>query len=310
MNDTLIQDGARGLGVPAWLQQGFSSIGVRAFRIAGALVLIAGLQTWAFYNRFVPALDEANGYLDQLMNEVSTNTQMDVVLRELDNFRQVAGDDGLQKEVVVVYERFIKEFLESRLPALDQFEKAVNSFKIPAAPLGAESLARVKLNLEKVMQIYGDHYSTLAEDYNSPPLYLQPTAAFIKGNNPLGRKIRFNQAAYNSIVGDVEAANTTFNELKQEVDDPRFLAAIHFTQARMQYSAFKIEGKFDYFQQSIQNLQQSLRLNPDYGLAKMLLEYMLSVEGSSSTQESSVQGDGNGEAEGERGVISSEMPNF
>ena len=300
----------RGFTLPEGLQTGLSGIGVRAFRIAGIVVLIAGLQTWGFYNHFVPTLENANSNLDQLMNEVSTNTQMDVVLRELDNFRRVAGDAGLEKEVVLVYERFIKEFLQNRLQALDQFGKAVNSFPVPTVKLGAESLARVKSGFEKVTQIYGDQYSALLEDYDSPPLYLQPTAALIKSSHPLGDKIRFNHAVYNSIVGDMAVANTTFNELKQEVGDPRFLATIHYAQARMQYAAFKVEGKFEYFQQSVQNLQQSLRLQPDYGLPKLLLEYLLSVEGSGSAQSSSSEGDGSGEAEGERGVISPQTPNF
>ena len=284
--------------------------GLRALRIPGIIVLVAGLQAWGFYNHFVPTLTDANADLDQLMNEVSSNTQMDKVLRELDNFRRVAGDEGLQKEVVVVYERFIKEFLENRIQGLDVFAKAVNAFPVPAATLGAESLARVKTELEQVREIYGDHYSGLLADLDSPPIYLQPTASILKKNNPLVQKVRFNHAVYNSIVGDMAVANITFNELKQEVKDPEFSSVIHFAQARMQYTAFKSEGKFEYFQQSIQNLQQSMRLDSYYGLPKMLLEYLLSVQGGASSQSSSVQGEGTGEAEGERGVISSAPSNF
>jgi hypothetical protein len=287
-----------------------SGYGLRALRIPGIIIVIAGLQAWGFYNHFVPALNDANTDLDQLMNEVSTNTQMDKVLRELDNFRRVAGDEALQKEVVLVYERFIKEFLENRMQGLDAFTKAVNGFPVPTATLGAESLARVKLELERVREIYGDHYTVLLADLDSPPVYLQPVAAFIKKDNPLVHKVRFNHAVYNSIVGDMAIANVTFNELKQEVKDPEFSSIIHFAQARMQYTAFKSEGKFEYFQQSIQNLQQSMRLDADYGLPKMLLEYLLSVQGGASSESSSVQGEGTGEAEGERGVISSAPSNF
>lgn len=311
MSDSLIQAATRrGFALPELVQGRLSGIGMRTFRILGAILLVIGLQTWGFYRHFVPALDSANTNLDQLMNEVSTNTQMDNVLRELDNFRRVAGDTGLEREVVLVYERFIKEFLENRIQALDTFENAVNAFPVPTPTLGAESLARVKSGLANVMQIYGDHYSELLADIDSPPLYLQPAAAVVKRDNPLVHKIRFNHAVYNSIVGDMAVANTTFNELKQEASDPMFLATIHYAQARMQYTAFKTEGKFEYFQQAIQNLQQSLRLNADYGLPKLLLEFLLSVEGSASAQNSSVQGEGTGEAEGERGVISSESPNF
>jgi hypothetical protein len=292
------------------IKSGLSEHGLRALKIMGIVVLLAGLQTYGFYRHFVPALDRANANLDQLMNEVSTNIQMDKVLRELDNLRRVAQDDGLQKEVVQVYERFIKEFLEDRVPALLQFETAVNSFPVPSATLGVESLAKVKTELARVMEIYGDHYTSLVEDMESPPLYLQPVAAFVKQDNPLVYKLRFNHALYNSIVGDQAIANTTFNELKSQVKDPQFGAIIHYAQARMLYAAFKSESKFEYFQQAIQNLQQSLRLQSDYGLPKLLLEYMLSAQGGASAASSSMQGEGTGEAEGERGVISSAPSNF
>ncbi len=292
------------------IQSSLGRYGTRAIRIIGISILLTGLQTYGFYRHFVPALNSANANLDQLMNEVSTNIQMDKVLRELDNLRRVAEDQGLQQEIVQVYERFIKEFLEDRVPALQQFEKAVNAFPVPAAKLGAESLAKVKTDLSRIMEIYGDHYSGLLADLASTPLYLQPTAAVIKNNNALVHKIKFNHAVYNSIAGDMTIANTTFNELKQEVKDPQFAAVIHYAQARMQYTAFKAESKFEYYQQAIQNLQQSMRLDADYGLPKLLLEYLLSVQGSASASNSAVQGEGMGEAEGERGVISSEAPNF
>ena len=292
------------------VRAGLSGFSMRAARILGVIILLAGLQTYGFYSHFVTAQNSANVNLDQLMNEVSTNIQMDKVLRELENLRRVAEDDGLEQEVVQAYERFIKEFLESRVPALEQFAKAVNAFPVPAAKLGEESLAKIKVELARIMEIYGDHYSALLEDLDSTPLYLQPTAAFIKSNNDLVYKIRFNHALYNSIVGDMTVANTAFNELKQEVKDPHFAAIIHYAQARMQYTAFKAESKFEYYQQSIQNLQQSMRLDANYGMPKLLLEYLLSVQGSASSANSSVEGDGTGEAEGERGVISSESPNF
>jgi len=292
------------------IQAGLSVYGLRGLRIAGIIVLLAGLQTWGFYNHFVPRLESANANLDQLMNEVSTNIQMDKVLRELDNFRRVANDEGLQREVLQVYERFIKEFLEDRVPALATFETAVNSFPVPAATLGAESLARVKSDLVRVMEIYGDQYTKLVDDLDSPPLYLQPMAAMVKQDNPLAHKIRFNHALYNSIVGDRAIANTTYNELKQQVKDPQFGAIIHYAQARMLFTAFKTEGKFEYFQEAIQNLQQSLRLHADYGLPKLLLEYLLSAQGGASSASSSMEGEGTGEAEGERGVISSAPSNF
>lgn len=311
MSDASTQGGVmRNVALGEIFRGSMGMFGGKAVRIAGVIVLLAGLQTYGFYRHFVPEINSANANLDQLMNEVSTNIQMDKVLHELENLKRVAGDDGLAQEAVKVYERFIKEFLENRVLALEQFNKAVNAFPAPAAKLGAESLTRVKAGLDKINQIYGDHYSALVEDIDSTPFYLQPMAAFIKKGNALVYKVKFNHALYNSIVGDMTVANTEFNELKQEVKDPHFAAIIHYAQARMQYTAFKSESKFEYYQQAIANLQQSMKLDPDYGLPKMLLEYLLSVQGSASAANANVQGEGNGQAEGERGVISSESPNF
>jgi hypothetical protein len=92
--------------------------------------------------------------------------------------------------------------------------------------------------------------------------------------------------------------------------DNAFLTVVHYAQARMLYDAFQSEGQFDYYQQAIQSLKESLRSNPEYGQPKLFLEYLLSLDRGSQEVNAPVTGDGSGEAEGERGVISSAPPNF
>lgn len=282
----------------------------RAIRIIGVLVLIAGLQTWAFYTHFAPAYAGASEKLNQLISEAATNLQVNKVMRDLEDLRRVSENEGFRREIVVIYERFIKEFLDDPRMALESFSRLVAAFQAQPSTLGQESLATLRADLDVLEDIYRDHYGEFLEDYGSPPLYLQPTAAFVRQGAGYGKKAGFNHAVYLSVVGDRAAANEIFTELKQDDGGDRFMSRVHYAHARMLFGAFEAEGNFEYFQQAIQVLKQSLGADPGNGMAKLFLEYLLSLQSGQQSQDVQVEGDGSGEAEGEKGVISKIPPTF
>jgi len=282
----------------------------KILRIIGVILIIVGLQSYGFYVHFVPQINSANVELDHLMDDVATNKFVNKVLNDLGNLRRVSEDTVFQGEIVQIYERFIKEFLENRLEAIAEFARITATLYTPEGPLGEESMATLRTGVEQLVSLYADNYQTLIDDLDSPPIYLQPTASFIKRNDTLEQNIMFNHGVYLSIVSDRGAANTIFNDLKKENIDDTFNAVILYAQARMLFDAFQAEGQFDYYQQAIQALKESLRSNPDYGQPKLFLEYLLSMDKGSQEVNAPVTGDGSGEAEGERGVISSAPPNF
>ena len=282
----------------------------KALRILGVIIIIAGLQAYGFYNHFIPRVNLANIELDHLMDEVATNKFVNKVLNDLGDLRRVSEDEAYKKEIVQIYERFIKDFLEDPRDAVAEFVRITATLNTPAGTLGEESMATLKTGVEQMQALYSDRYQEIKDDLDSPPLYLQPTAFFIKRNAIIGQNIRFNHAVYLSLVGDRGGANTIFNDLKKENVSDEFLAVINYAQARLLFDAFQTEGQFDYYQQAIQTLKESLRKNPDYGQPKLFLEYLLSLDRGSQEVSAPVTGDGSGEAEGERGVISSAPPNF
>ena len=282
----------------------------KVLRILGVIVIIVSLQSYGYYNHFIPQVNSADVQLDHLMDEVATNKFVNKVLNDLGDLRRVSEDEAYKKEIVQIYERFIKDFLEDSRETITEFVRITGTLNTPPGTLGEESMSTLKTGVEELDALYSDHYQVLQEELDSPPLYLQPTASLIISNTPLEQNIRFNRGVYLSLVGDRGAANILFNDLKKENIDNEFLSVIHYAQARLLFDAFQAEGQYDYYQQAIQTLKQSLRNNPDYGQPKLFLEYLLSLDRGSQEVNAPITGDGSGEAEGERGVISSAPPNF
>lgn len=294
----------------AYLHHGHVGKLPKVIRITGILIIIAGLQSFGFYSKYVPAINLANQNLDHLVDEVATNNFTNGVLSDLGDLRRISQDENYKKEIVQIYERFIGEFLDDRIATIDEFVRITETLDPPDSPLGEESLTTLKEGVIKLQALYADHYQPVIDDLDSPPIYLQPTAGLIKQRSTLKQNLMFNHGLYLSIIGDRSNANALFNDLENMGVDNEFLAVINYAQARMLYDAFQAEGQFDYYQQAIQALKDSLQNNPDYGQPKLFLEYLLSLDRGSQEVNAPVTGDGSGEAEGERGVISSAPPNF
>ena len=282
----------------------------RILKIVGVIVFIAGLQIYGFYNYFNPRVNMANQNLDHLMSEVGNNDFVNGVLNSFGDLRRISDDEAYRGEIVQIYERFIGEFLEDPIGAIDEFDRITSSMNPPAGTLGEESMAGFRAGVEKMKSLYADHYIEIVDRLESPPIYLQPTASIIKNHDNFAHRVQLNHGMYLSVVGNRGEANTIFNDLKESEIPDELLAVVHYAQARLLFDAFKTEGQFDYYQQAIQSLKRSLHSDPEYGQPKLFLEYLLSLEMGTSEVNAPVTGDGTGEAEGERGVISSAPPNF
>ncbi len=282
----------------------------RILKIVGIVVFIAGLQTYGFYKYFEPRVQNANQYLDRLMDEVGDNNFVNSVLNNFGDLRRVSDDEGFRGEVVQIYERFVGDFLEDPRAAIEEFDRITGTLNAPAGALGEESMASFRSGVEEMKKLYTDHYEEIVASLDSPPIYLQPTASIIKNNNNFALGVKLNHAMYLSVVGNRGEANTIYNDLKESDISDNFRAVVHYAQARLFFDAFRTEGQFDYYQQAIQSLKQSLLSDPEYGQPKLFLEYLLSLERGASEVNAPITGDGTGEAEGERGVISSAPPNF
>jgi len=290
--------------------RGMQSAFFQMLKVAGFVLVIASLQAYGFDRHFLPLFNQASRHIDRLAAEISTNTQVDTVLGLLADLRRTTQNEILRTEIVQTYERFTGEFITNPRTAIADLIRVANGFAAQTDSIEADILVSLKQELESLQQIYSDHYGDLNARLQSPPFYLQPTAALIKRDNALENKTGFNHALYLALTGDRSAANTIFNDLKSDQQDIQFMSLVHYAQARMLYDAFVAQNNMEYFQQAIQNLQESLRYNPDYGMPKMFLEYLLSMNRGMQAEDVPQQGEGTGEAEGERGVMSSHPPTF
>jgi len=285
-------------------------VAMPVFKALGIIIFIIGLQFYGFYQYFSPAVVVANQNLDRLMNEVTSNALAETVLRGLEDVRRHNEDEAFRRQINQMYDQFIEKFIADPRTTLQDFEGAIAGIPTQPTALGNDAVSMLKWDVSRLKEIYSDHYRDLHADLQSPPMYLQPVASVLKRTSGLEAKVAFNQALYLSLVGDRNTANTTFNELKQNLADQDFISAVYYAQARMLFAAFESEGRVEYYLQAIQNLQQSLRYNPTYGMAKLFLEYLLSLQGGGSAEAVPSEGDGSGEAQGEKGMISSQPLTF
>jgi len=274
------------------------------------VILIAGLQMYGFYRYFIPDINIANQNLDRLMNEVVSNQLTETMLGGLEDLQRLTDDESFRSQIRPTYEKFIASFLKDPRVGLDEFEGVLATFPVQSNTLANDALSVMKWDLSRLREIYSDNYGELNSSLESPPMYLQPAASFLKRTNDFEQKVKYNHALYLSIVGDRSAANIIFNDLKQEVVDPEFLSVVYYAQGRMLFSSFQSEGRVEYYLQAIQSLQQSLHHDPGFGMSKLFLEYLLSLLGGGTAESVPSEGDGSGEAQGKRGMISSQPPTF
>ena len=279
------------------------------FRIASVLFLLAGLQAYGYYRHFMPGLNAANASLEHLVTESSSHELANRILGNLQELRNQAENDVMRKEIVQIYERFIKQFGADPRTAIGDFDRMATSLS-KYYQGGNETLSAVQEDLVQLRGMYSDHYGEIIAEFDNPPWYLQPAAALINGDGQFASKAEFDYALYLSIVGDRSNANDILNALREKVRKGGFKSEVYYAQARLLYDAFKAENDYQYFQQALHYTRQSLRENAGFGTAKLFLEYLLSIAGDMSLQDTPLKGKGTGVAEGEKGVISTDPSSF
>jgi hypothetical protein len=279
------------------------------FRIVSVIVLLAGLQVFGFYRHFTPGLHAANAGLERLVAESSSHELANRILGNLQELRNQADNEILRRQIVQIYERFIKEFGADPRTAISDLDRMVAGLSNHYQG-GSETFSVIQEDLVQLRGMYSDHYGELLAELDSPPWYLQPSAGLINGDGKFARRAGFDYAVYLAIVGDRSAANDILNDLRENAGTRDFRSGVYYAQARLLYDAFKAENDFQYFQQALQYTRQSLRENAGFGTAKLFLEYLLSIAGDMSLQDTPMKGEGKGVAEGEKGVISTDPSSF
>lgn len=281
-----------------------------AIKVIGIAILIGGLQTCGFYRQAVPLADRANENLLLLQQEVPGNRLINAAMNDLRDYWRISDDEGRKRQIVELRESLAEQFPDNPVLAIENSVRVTSSFEAQSV-VEQDILPTLQNDFSRLQTIYSDHYADAIAAVSAPPWYLWPLATLLTMDRSTEQRLQFNHAHYLALIGDLGAANSIYDELRQQNQSEEFKSRVLFAQARLQFDAFLVEPTPEYFEQSVQYVQQGLRHDATYDLPKLFLEFLLSVDQQAIEIDSSpVEGEGSGESEGERGAISTDSTEF
>ena len=276
-----------------------------ALKLSGAVLIIFGLQAWGFYSFIVPQIENADENLMALLEEAPANSLIDETLSTLRDYRLANDDDLRSRQILGLRQKIARAYRDNPRAVIDEVIRTSGGFN-PDSAIEQELLASLRRNLLRLQATYSDQYGDVIARYHRPPFYLQPTAALLALNQSTRDRLEFNHALYLMLSGNRSAANSMYSALRRSTRNDEIHARSLYAQARLQFEAFRIDGDPEYYRQARQYTQESLSSDPTQGVPKLFLEYLLSIEQRAMDVESTPEeGQGAGEAQGERGSISS-----
>ena len=279
-------------------------------RFAGALLLIAGLQAWGFYQQASPLIAEAHEQLNQLQHEVPDHRLANLSLQSLQAYWTTAEVELTRRQVLELRDSVSQRFEADPAAAVREFARVVESFE-PRSVAEQEVLATLQRQVAQLDRMYADHFEDAIAAVAHPAWYLQPTAAFLNNDPTRSRALAFNHALYLMHARNTSAAVEILNDLRGDSADRSLRAKALFTLSRLQYQAYRLENNPSYYQDALQLAQQSVRSDAGHALAKLFLDYLLSIDRQAvEVDVSPLEGEGTGEGEGERGAIASDPGEF
>lgn len=279
-------------------------------RIAGIVLLLSGLQAWGFYKQGSPLIVEAQRQLSLLQREVPDSRLVNLSLQSLKTYWDINNDELTRRQILELRDFVMREFGTDPRTAVQQLVRVVDSFESRSMD-DQEALAILKKQVSRLGRMYTDHYGRAILAVSKPPWYLLPTASFLNNNIAQLDALAFNHSLYLMHVQDSSAAIEILDNLRGNTTDESLRAKSLFTLSRIRYQAFRVEKDPSYFQDALQLAQQSVRSDAGHELAKLFLDYLLSVDRNSVEVDTSpIEGDGEGEGEGERGAIANDPGEF
>ena len=279
-------------------------------RFAGILLLIAGLQAWGFYRQASPLIAEAREQLNLLQHEVPDDRLVNLSLRSLQAYWNATETELTRRQVLELRDSVLQRFDADPAAAVREFAQVVGSFESRTVA-EQDALTTLRQQTVQLDRMYTDHFDNAIMAVSHPAWYLQPTAAFLNNDRSQSQALAFNHALYLMHARKTSAAVENLDGLRGDSADRSLRAKALFTLARLQYQAFRLEKNPSYFQDALQLAQQSVRSDASHALAKLFLDYLLSIDRQAvEVDVSPLEGEGTGEGEGERGAIATDPGEF
>ncbi len=284
----------------------------RGLRLLGALLLVAGLQAFAFNRSVAPVIDRAGEQLSALSLEVTDNRLVNQSLEALQDYLNSIDDELVRRQILELRDTVVQRFAADPASAVAEMARVSAGFEADSV-IEQEALDALVGRVERINDLYTDHYAMAIAAVSYPAWYLQPTAAFLNNDAARNHALALDHALYLTLVrktGDAQEALDRLRDAPEYASGP-LRAKLLYAFARLQFQAFQIEQDPAYFRDALQYTQQSLRADSDYSMAKMFLDFLLSTDRNSAQVDMSpLEGEGSGEGEGERGAIVTDPEDF
>lgn len=286
------------------------SVAARVLTGSGALLLVFGLQGWAFQHHAGPRIAAAEANLARLHQEVPNDELMNDALSALRDCWRLTADEDRKRTIAALRETVVRRFTENPAAAIDELARAASVLQVESE-VERDALETLRGKVTRLQAVYSDHYGELLRLYSDVPWYFQPGAALLEAGRPTKQLLAFNHAQYLMLTGDREAAGAVLEELRKNAPSDSFRSRVLFAQARLNYDAYRAEANLQYYDDALQYVRQSLQSDPEYALPKLFLEFLLSFDqGAVEIDMSPLEAQGSGEAEGERGDVSAGSREF
>jgi hypothetical protein len=240
----------------------------RIFIVFSLAAIIMGLQGFAHFSRLGPMLSEANENFIYLADEKQNFEQTDKITDRLIVLRSFSAEASWQTDLDGIQSEF-QGFISSTGDGMDVILNQVSTFKNKASS-GKELIERLEQDLNLLGVWNHDYYGDIIAAITSPGVFYWPTVMLLNWHDTnLLDTIQFNRSLYLIIMGEVSAGQAILGELRTRLEDSPLRARVMFTQGRLLYGI----GRYE---QSVEVVQDSVRMDPNLSLAKRFLEYQLS----------------------------------
>jgi len=241
------------------------------------LFFIAGIQSLIFYSRYSPVMSATNLKLETLAAEKNSHELLDGVW---DQLWRLGTTISQEHEAALQLRTLIRTFNETaRIAPKDTVEKLVTALPLlkQSLPEVAEQVARFESALEVLHDIYQIDYVNLIDSLQNPPFYLWPTANLLAEKSGYLRIATYNRAMYLAQTGEMGTARVLLTGLHAAARDKEFLSLVYFGLGRLQWELYVERDQRENYFLAVNFLRQSLQTNPEFLLARRLLDYLLSL---------------------------------
>ncbi len=309
-------------GIVTAIQKRKNQISYLVIAISLALI-ITGIQAHLFYSRYTPQIEQTNEALFSLMLEKTRGEQ----LRGLqDQFQalitSLKGLAEISSRFEATYEVMGEHFREGPVGTMEQVQSEFQSIQelikekqqeedapVEALQEASDSIATLSEDMSRLQEVYAIPYDDLHSDIQNPPLYLWPTANYLREDSGYLNSVTFNRAIYLSQIGEMGTARVLLSGMYSNSNDNKMLGLVYYSLGRLQWELFLTRLEPENYFQAVSYLRQSLQTDSDAELSKRLFDYMLSL-----TEAESTPGAGKGDpttlTEGEAGAVSTPDPLF